>query len=138
VTFGRTDALHGAVAQGEVDLPCGPAGRLGREARPGEQALRDPVVAAILVEHGEPPTGEAALSPEAADESKLLERSEVREGGRRSYTKSGSDLLQARPANVGLPRTDDPKSIDLPMSELLESLHDRWKSRGVYIGHPNY
>ncbi|HTT25754.1 MAG TPA: hypothetical protein VMH90_02165, partial [Thermoplasmata archaeon] len=88
VSLRRADLLDGEVAQRKVDLRRGPAGGLGREAGPGEEALGDPVVAPVFFEAGEPTVGETALSAEAGDQPELLEGAQVGQGRRRSDAKS--------------------------------------------------
>ena len=95
------------------------------------------MVAPILFEACEPPSGEPALSPEARDQAQLFERAEVGESGRGSYTETGGDLLEARASRVALPRGDDPKRLDLPMGKLLEGLHVVGEKSAVYIRHSN-
>jgi len=107
----------------KVDFSRRPAGGVRGETDLREQALGDPVMPTVLLEHRGPSPRELALPPEPRDESELLKGPEVSKGGRRAHPKSGGDFLEAHPSGPALPRLDHPEGLDLAMGELLQRLH---------------
>ena len=83
----------------------------------------------VFLKTGGPPGSEAALSPEAGDQSPLFEGPEVGEGRGWSHAKAGGDLLEARSSGLALPRCDNPKGLDLAMGQLLEGFHGLGRNR---------
>jgi len=116
----------------------GRAGLFRCETKVPKQGLGDSVMPLILLQGAVSPVREPALPAEPRDQAKLLERSEVGEGGRRAHVEAGGDVLEARTPSRGLSDRDDPQGLDLAMGELLQGLHVIGENSGVYIGYPNY
>jgi len=134
----RADLLHGAVAQGKVHLPSSAARSIRGKAGAGEQALGHSVVTPVFFQASEPAAGETALAAEASDQAQFLERTEVGEGRGGPHVQARGDVLEAGTAGFALPGRDHPKSLDLPMGQLLKCLHNSEEKSRVYIRHPNY
>jgi len=138
VPLGRADRFDRTVAQREVHLPGRPAGGLGREAGPREEALGDPVMSSIFLKASKTSVREPTLATEPGDQFQLFERAQMRQSRWGPNPQSGRDVLQARPTGFLLPSRDDAKRLHLTMGELLKSLHEQSYESTVYIGITNY
>jgi hypothetical protein len=136
--LGAANLIDRSMGDRKVNLVGRRTRRLGAESQIPEQVLGHPVMSLVLEQRSAALVGQTALPAEPGDETQLLERTEVGQGGRGSHSKAGRDVLESRTAGVVLSGRDHSKRFDLAMGQLLEGLHDRAYPGAVYIGHPNY
>ena len=107
------------MAQRKVHLQGGRVSGPGREAGPREEALGQTVVAQVLVQTRLAATRDTALAPEPADQTDLLERSEMGKGRGGSDPEPLGDRIERDPSLAGRVPGDEPEGLELTARKAL-------------------
>lgn len=124
VALHATDGLDGAVGDREIDFARGPARRLRREPRVGEQRFGYAVVPLVLDETAPTRRRQSRFTGTTGDQSEGLQGEHVRKRGRRAHPQRRRHGLQWGTVLGRLPAGDRLEGIDLSTCQTLERFHD--------------